>query len=138
MKKTPEPAQDIILFDGVCNLCNAFVLFVIDHDPKRRFFFAPLQSEYGQGKLREHKLDCENFDSIVLVRGNRIFLRSTAVLNIAKPLKWPWPLFALFLILPTPLRNIIYAFVARNRYRWFGKQKECRLPTPELKSRFLG
>jgi predicted DCC family thiol-disulfide oxidoreductase YuxK len=128
----------IILFDGVCNLCHGLVQFIIERDPKARFRFASLQSEVGQRLMPSGvNPDPENLDSVVLIEGTRAYTHSAAVLRILRQLGGGWQLLAAGLVLPRFLRDAAYRFVARNRYRWFGKQNECWLPTPELKSRFL-
>lgn len=127
----------IILFDGVCNLCNSSVSFIIRHDPRGRFRFAALQSPVGQTLLALHGLPTETLNSIVLVEAGRAFTKSTAALRIARHLSAPYPLAFIFILVPPFLRNLCYDFIARNRYRWFGKQEACMMPTPELKARFL-
>lgn len=135
---TPDPISNpVILFDGVCNLCNQSVQFVIRHDPRSKFRFAALQSDFGQKVLREHHIDTEKLLSVVLVIGNRqVYDRSRAALEIARRLNGLWPLFYVFVIVPPFIRNFVYDWIARNRYRWFGRTDECMIPTPELKSRF--
>jgi predicted DCC family thiol-disulfide oxidoreductase YuxK len=130
----------IVLFDGVCNLCHGAVQFIIDRDPKGRFHFASLQSERGQALLREHGVapTAGDPDTIYLIEDGRLFDRSTAALRIARQLSFPWWLGAAGLVLPRVLRDVAYRFVARNRYRWFGRTNECRVPTPELRARMLG
>ena len=133
--------SDIILFDGVCNLCNGFVQFVIQHDAAGRFRFAALQSAAGQAVLATHGLDAAAVaaapDSVLLQHGERLYSHSEAVLRIAQGLGWPWRALLLGWLLPRPWRDAAYRFVARHRYRWFGRQESCWLPTPELKARFL-
>lgn len=132
----PAPGHPVVLFDGVCNLCNASVTFLIARDPDAVFRFAPLQSDLGQALVRACGLQGE--DSIVLVEEEgRCFVRSDAALRIARRMDGAWPLLSAFLILPRPVRDALYRFIAQNRYRWFGKQDTCRLPTPALRSRFL-
>jgi predicted DCC family thiol-disulfide oxidoreductase YuxK len=134
----PEPAT--ILFDGVCNLCNASVQLVIRRDPRARFRFAPLGSDAANEVLRGAGAGNPPVplpDSILLVQGGRVFTRSGAVLRIARGLRFPWPLLYAFIVVPRPLRDWAYSVVARNRYRWFGKRDSCMMPTPELRSRFL-
>lgn len=130
--------QDILLFDGVCNLCNGSVQFIITRDVKQKFVFASLQSEKGQELLTKFKLPTENFDSFVLVKGDKYYTKSTAALLVFSSFGGLWLLLKIFLIFPAFLRNIVYNLVAKNRYKWFGKKESCWLPTPELKSRFLG
>ena len=127
----------VLLFDGVCNLCNGAVNFLIDRDPEARLRFASLQSASGQQLLRRFELPTDQFDTMVLVEGDRYYTRSTAGLRVARRLKWPWPLLSVFMVVPRPLRDLVYDCIARNRYRWFGQQENCRVPTPELRSRFL-
>ncbi|MEH0155043.1 thiol-disulfide oxidoreductase DCC family protein [Limibacter armeniacum] len=127
----------IILFDGVCNLCNGAINFVIDHDKNARFKFAALQSEEGQQFLEKHDLDKNDFDSFVLVEGDKVSQRSTAALKVAKGLGGFWSILYAFIIVPRPIRDFVYKVIAKNRYKWFGKRDACRLPTPELKERFV-
>jgi predicted DCC family thiol-disulfide oxidoreductase YuxK len=127
----------VILFDGVCNLCNNSVQFVISHDPEGRFRFAALQSASGQSLLRERHLDPETFTSIVLIMNGRVYQRSRAALEIARRLSGLWPLIYAFIIVPPFVRDWVYDWIAANRYKWFGKRNECMIPTPELRSRFL-
>lgn len=127
----------VVLFDGVCNLCDRSVQFILDRDPKQRFRFAALQSDKGQELLRNHGQSTGELNSIVLVEGGRCFVRSTAALRIARRLRWPWPMLYAAIVVPAPVRDWIYNWVAANRYRWFGKAESCRIPTPELRNRFL-
>ncbi|SDC42672.1 Predicted thiol-disulfide oxidoreductase YuxK, DCC family [Terribacillus halophilus] len=128
--------EAIILFDGVCNLCNGSVQFIIKHDKGAYFKFASLQSDFGS-KLKEAKQIPDEVDSIIFVKGNRVYTQSSAVLRIARHLDGVWKLAAAALIISRPIRDMMYRYVARNRYRWFGKQNQCMLPSPELKERFL-
>ena len=131
-------APDIILFDGVCNLCNGFVQFVIRHDPAGRFRFAALQSEAAQALLAAHGLaPAAAPDSVLLLSDGRLYSHSTAVLRIARRLGGIWRLAGVGWVLPRAGRDALYRFVARNRYRWFGRQESCMLPTPDLQARFL-
>jgi predicted DCC family thiol-disulfide oxidoreductase YuxK len=132
-----RPVQPIVLFDGICNLCNASVSFLIDRDSRARLRFAALQSETGQALLEKLGLRKTDFDTMVLVEGERFSLRSTAALRIATYLDGWWWLAAMGLFVPTFLRDFVYGIVARNRYRWFGALEACRMPTPELRRRFL-
>jgi predicted DCC family thiol-disulfide oxidoreductase YuxK len=127
----------VILFDGVCNLCNASVLFVIDRDPRGQFAFAPLQSEYGSSLLRTYGYRGDALTTVLLIEDERIYDRSTAALRIARRLSGLWPLLSVFRIVPRPVRDLAYDWLARHRYRWFGRTDACRVPTPELRSRFL-
>jgi len=127
----------IILFDGVCNLCNSAINFVILRDPNNRFLFAPLQSASGEALVKKYHIDTSQVDSIILIKNNTAYSKSTAALKIAQSLSGLWPLFTLFIIIPPFIRNWVYDFVARNRYQWYGKKEACMIPTPELKSKFL-
>ncbi len=127
----------VLLFDGVCNMCNASVQWILQRDHRGIFRFAALQSEAGQQLLLRHKLDSKRFDTVVLVLGERIFLRSDAPLEIVRQIGGWWGLLYFFKIVPRPLRDALYNFVARNRYRWFGRREACMLPRPEWATRFL-
>ena len=127
----------IILFDGICNLCNGAVTYVIKRDPKDRFRFAALQSDIGQALVAEHGIDTSKVDSIILIENNKVYSKSTAALRIAKYMKGGYPLLYGFMIIPNFIRNWVYDFVARNRYKWYGKKEACMIPTPELKAKFL-
>jgi predicted DCC family thiol-disulfide oxidoreductase YuxK len=127
----------IILFDGVCNLCNGAVTFIIKRDKKDVFKFAALQSEIGQQLISKFNIDTSKVDSIILIDGDKHYEKSSAALRIAKQLSGAYPLLFGFMILPKLIRNAVYDYIARNRYKWFGKKESCMIPTPELKSRFL-
>ncbi len=127
----------VILFDGVCNLCNAAVNFVIERDPEARFRFAPLQSDAGRELLARSDSKTAAPDSVVLIVGDRACVKSSAALRIAAHLAAPWPLLSAFRIVPRPMRDFVYDWIARNRYRWFGRRDACMLPTPALEERFL-
>lgn len=129
--------QPIILFDGVCNFCNASINFIIRHDRKKLFRFAALQSETGQQILRQYSLPTESFGSFVLVEGGKVFLKSTAGLKVYNRLPWYWKWTQLGWIAPKFLRDAVYDLIAKNRYKWFGKKETCMLPAPEVRSRFL-
>ena len=141
-KKGTEARADqrVILFDGVCNLCNGSVNWVIARDPQERFQFASLQSQVAEnllhGVMDEQEL-ADHPDSIVLVDAGGAHVRSTAALSIAAGMGLPYSLARVFFAIPRPLRDLVYNWVARNRYRWFGRQESCMLPTPDLTSRFL-
>ncbi len=127
----------LILFDGDCNLCHGTVQFVLRRDPKGRFRFASLQSAAGRAALAAVGAPAALPDSIVLVHGGRLRTRSTAALAITRGLRAPWPLLSAFWLVPSPLRDLVYDWIARHRYRWFGKRDECWVPTPALRARFL-
>ena len=125
----------MLLFYGVCNLCNASVRFIVERDPAGRFQFAPLQSAAARRLLAAAPQPVP--DSLVLVENGRLFTRSTAALRVARGLRFPWPLTFVFVAVPRPLRDWAYDIVARHRYRWFGRRDVCMVPTTELRSRFL-
>ena len=130
--------RPVIFFDGECNLCNSSVQFVIRHDNKKLFRFAALQSEPGKrviGKLTENGAKIP--DSFILQYKNKYYTRSSAALMICRLMGGVWQTLYGFMVIPPFIRNSIYDFVSRNRYKWFGKQNECMIPTPELVDRFL-
>lgn len=130
-------SHKIILFDGVCNLCNGAINYVIKRDQKNVFKFAALQSEIGQELTAKFKIDGSKVDSIILIDGDKHYEKSTAALYIAKHLSGAFPLLFGFIIVPKYIRNAVYDYVARNRYKWFGKKDKCMIPTAELKNKFL-
>ncbi|HMH24885.1 MAG TPA: thiol-disulfide oxidoreductase DCC family protein [Puia sp.] len=136
-RTNPQIPGLVVLFDGVCNLCNRSVQFIIRRDPQARFHFASLQSAVGQGLLEKFHLPDHHLSSFVLIEGERIFTRSSAALRVLKHLGGGWKLLYAFWIVPPFIRNGVYDWIARNRYRWFGRQDACWIPTPELKERFL-
>jgi len=127
----------VILFDGVCNLCSGFVQFVIPRDPSGRFRFASLQSPAASRVMMEAGALPGEADSIVLVDGQRAFIRSAAALRIARGLRFPWPLLYGLVVVPRPIRDWVYDHIARNRFRWFGRRDHCMLPGPGIRDRFL-
>jgi predicted DCC family thiol-disulfide oxidoreductase YuxK len=129
--------HSIILFDGVCNLCNGAVQFVIKRDNKNRFLFASLQSQEGIEILKEYNLPSHKMNSFFLVDNGKVYERSTAALKVLNKLKGLWPLFYTFIIVPKFVRDGVYNWIAKNRYQWFGRKDECMIPTPELKAKFL-
>lgn len=129
--------SSVILFDGICHLCNGFVDFVIARDPAAHFRFASLQSAAARRVLSDVNAEHPLPDSFVLVEDGRLFMRSDAALRIARRLGVPWSLAYGLTVLPRPLRDWAYDIVARNRYHWFGKRETCRVPTPGLRRRFL-
>jgi predicted DCC family thiol-disulfide oxidoreductase YuxK len=133
-------AQAVVLFDGVCNLCTWAVQFIIKHDPEGYFRFASLQSEYAQSLLRAHgvSITLDGLDdTVALVEDGRVYTHSDASLRIARHLAGPVRLVAVLIVLPRFVRDAVYRFIARSRYRVFGRQDVCWMPTPELKARFL-
>jgi len=131
------PNRPLILFDGVCNLCNSAVNFIIDRDPGAQLTFAPLHSPTGNMMLTRFGLADDALGSIVLVENGNCYRRSTAALRIARYLKGLWSILFVFILIPRPLRDLIYDWIARNRYRWFGQRDSCRLPGPEIAGRFV-
>ena len=127
----------IVVFDGVCNLCNATVDFILRHDRRGLFVFASNGSEAGRTLLERHGVDPDRVESVYLVEEGRISSKSTAVLRIAWELGFPWSLATVFRVVPRPLRDVAYDLVARSRYRVFGRRETCRLPQPEERERFL-
>lgn len=131
-------AENVVLFDGVCNLCHGAVNFIIDRDPDRLYRFASLQSDAGRSILARYNVDPTRTDSVVLVRNNKAYAKSRAALEITRKLSGLWPILYIFIVVPPFISDVVYDFVARNRYRWFGRQESCRMPGPELKHRFIG
>ena len=129
--------ERVVLFDGVCNLCNWSVQFIINRDPKGIFRFASLQSDIGRKLMQENGQDPDVLESIILVDVEKTYFRSRAALEIAKKLSGLWPLFYAFKIIPSPILDSIYNFIARNRYRWFGRKDQCMVPTKDLSIRFI-
>ena len=130
--------KPIILFDGVCNLCNGAVQFVIRHDKKEQFLFAALQSSFGQQLLQRYQLSLQQFDSVILLQDEKVYTKSTAALKVARQLSGASKLMYFFIIVPKFIRDGVYSWIASHRYKWFGKTNECMIPTPQLKARFLG
>ena len=140
MSTTPNlpKGKHIVLFDGVCNFCNASVRFIIKRDKKDLFRYASLQSELGQSLTLSRGIDTKKVDSIVLIQpGEAYYIKSSAALKIAKNLSGFYPILSIFIYLPRRLRDFFYDVVARNRYKWFGKKEACPMPTPEEKDKFL-
>lgn len=133
----PAAPGGVVLFDGVCNLCNGVVNWLLDHDRHERLRFASLQSEAGQQLLRERGEDPSRLDSVILVTRDRVYDKSGAVLRLGRALGGFWSVGVVALVVPAFLRNVVYDLVAARRYAWFGKRDACRMPTPELQRRFL-
>lgn len=127
----------IVLVDGVCHFCQGATKFIIQRDPKGIFHFASIQSEVGQKLLKKGGIPTETMDTFILIENGKYYTRSTGALRIARQLRFAWPLLYAFIIVPRFLRNAVYNYVARNRYRWFGKSDQCMLPTPEIRERFV-
>ena len=129
--------QHILLFDGVCNLCNGTVQFLIWADRRKKLRFASLQSEPGQQLLHHFRYSGPALQSVVFCKGDKLFTHSRAILEVFRLMGFPWSILFIFIIVPRPMRDFIYKWIAQNRYRWFGKKETCWLPTPELRQRFL-
>lgn len=129
--------NSIVLFDGVCNLCNGFVQFCIEQDQTGQIKYASLQSDIGQILLKKHHLDHTSLATVVLIQDNQAYVQSDVPLQLFKKFGGFWRVLYGFVIIPKFIRDRIYDFIAKNRYKWFGKQESCWMPTPELKSRFL-
>lgn len=131
--------KNIVLFDGICNLCNKSIIFIIKRDYKDVFRFAPIQSEIGKKLISTLKIDTVKVDSILLYipKNEKLHTKSNAVLRIAQELKFPYNICSCFLIFPAFLRNSVYDYIAKKRYNWFGKQNTCMIPTPDLNKKFL-
>jgi len=135
--KTEKNYKQVILFDGVCNLCNSAVTFIIKRDGRDVFRFASLQSKLGIALLQKFDIDPIKTDSLILISGEKAFVKSSAALRISRGLSGVWPWLSVFLILPKYIRDGIYDGIARNRYKWFGKKESCMIPTPALKNKFV-
>ena len=128
---------NIVFFDGVCNLCNGLVKFIIKRDLKNRILFSPLQSPLGQATLEKMKMDPEEINTVVYFSGDKLYLKSSAILQILKDMGGVWKLLFGLIVVPRFIRDFIYDLVARNRYKVFGKKESCMVPTPEVKERFI-
>ena len=137
MGTTTQVVRQTIFFDGVCNLCNRWVNWIIDHDGREQFTFASLQSTYARKLLHGLGVYPETLEGVVFFRADKAYQKSDAVLEIAKQMGGIWKLLYAFRILPRSFRDGVYDVIARNRYRWFGKRSSCRVPSPHLKKRFL-
>jgi predicted DCC family thiol-disulfide oxidoreductase YuxK len=129
--------ERVIVFDGVCNWCNAWVNVTIDHDPHGKFKFGTLQSEPAQQILKSLHLPTEDFETFLLLEDGHIYTKSTAALRILRHLSGFWPCFYLGIVIPRPLRDALYDYIARRRYGWMGKTDTCRVPTPAERDRFV-
>ncbi|OMP68413.1 thiol-disulfide oxidoreductase DCC family protein [Domibacillus epiphyticus] len=129
--------SSIVLFDGECNFCDSSVQFIIKRDSKGYFHFASLQSDVGRKLIKEYNVS-EDVDSIMLVENGKAYFKSAAALRISRHLAGGWKLFYALMVVPSPIRNLLYDFIARNRYKWFGKKEDhCMLPSPDVRKRFL-
>ena len=135
-QKGDTHSPPVVLFDGVCKFCNGSVNFILRRDSKGRLKLAPLQSDYGRAVLKKHGKNSDAMDSMMLLEGEHLTVKSTAVIHISKYLGGAWPLCMIVLVIPCFIRDFIYDIIAKNRYRWFGKYDTCRLPDAELEERF--
>lgn len=129
--------KKIVLFDGVCNFCNSSVNFIIENDKKDVFRFSSLQSVFGQKYLSKFNLPAYYFSTLILIEDERFYVRSSAALRIAKHLSLPYNLLYIFIFVPPFIRNIFYDLISRNRYKWFGKKDQCRIPNAEERAKFI-
>ncbi|HQZ72769.1 MAG: thiol-disulfide oxidoreductase DCC family protein [Anaerolineae bacterium] len=129
--------DDVVIFDGVCNLCARSVAFILRHEADPRLRFVPLQSTAGSRLMREIGLDPEDAKTFVLLAGGKAFVRSAAAVRVCAYFKWPWKALAAARLIPRPIRDRAYDLVARNRYRWFGRSEACMVPTPDIRARFI-
>ena len=130
--------QSIILFDGVCNLCNGFVNFLIPRDKENRFQFGSLQSDKVKELLKQYHYSADDISTVLLLENRQLYSQSTAVLRNARKMNGAWPLRYGFMIIPRPIRDFLYNLIARNRYSLFGKKDSCMMPTPEWSAKFIG
>jgi predicted DCC family thiol-disulfide oxidoreductase YuxK len=129
--------ERIVLFDGVCNLCNGAVQLIIKYEKNKSMYFASLQSEFAKTLLSENNIDSIDMSTVIFYENHKLYYKSSAALRIAGQLKFPFFLLSAFRIIPSFASDMIYSFIAKNRYRWFGKKESCMIPSPELKARFL-
>ena len=129
--------QKIVLFDGVCNFCSFWVKFASKRDQHKHLKFASLQSEIGKQLLKQNNISTEELNSVIFIDHNKAYTKSSAALRICRNLDGGWKLLYIMIFIPPFIRDSIYDFVARNRYRWFGKSESCMMPTEEMKDRFL-
>lgn len=126
----------VILFDGVCNFCDASVQFILERDDKEMFRFASLQSDAGQELLKKYNV-ADDVDSMILIEDGNVYYKSAAALRISRHLKGLWKLLYVLILVPAPVRNIVYDLIAKNRFKWFGQKDSCMLPPPNVRRRFL-
>jgi len=129
--------KPIIIFDGVCNLCNGAIQFILKKDKDRQFHFAWLQSDFGKQQLSEQGLNSEFPETLILLRDQKVFQRSDAILEILRILPGIWRYIVIIRIFPKSVRDRLYNLVAKNRYRWFGRQQSCLMPTDDIRERFI-
>jgi predicted DCC family thiol-disulfide oxidoreductase YuxK len=129
--------RDVVIFDGICNLCAHSVRFILRHEAKPEILFASVQSAAGARLLRDFNFDPDDARTFVLISGGAAYVKSAAAIRVARHFRGPWKVLSAVKLVPRPFRDWLYDVVARNRYRWFGRRETCMVPTPELAGRFL-
>lgn len=129
--------EPVILFDGVCNFCNSTVNMVIRNDKKALIKFAAMQTDIGRQLLQQYQLPVDDLKSFVFLENGKAYKKSTGALKVCRYLRGLWPLLYTFIIIPPFIRNALYDFIAKRRYKWFGVREQCMIPTPEVRARFL-
>jgi len=129
--------ERVIVFDGICNFCNAFVNFVMGRDSRDLFKFGTLQSQPAQQILAQLHLSTQDYETFLLLENGKVFTKSTAALKILRCLDGCWPWLYVFIVIPRPLRDMVYSFIARHRYQWMGKSDTCRVPSPKEQAKFI-
>ncbi|WP_318243529.1 thiol-disulfide oxidoreductase DCC family protein [Fictibacillus norfolkensis] len=137
MKSNEEITPAVLLFDGVCNLCNGSVQFILKHEKSEKLKFSAIQSDAGQKLLSQHNIDSEQTNSVILISEGVVYTESDAVAKVAEFLKSPYNMGKYMKVVPRQIRNVFYKKVASNRYKWFGQKESCMIPTPDLRNRFL-
>jgi len=135
--QTAVPSAAVIFYDGECGVCDRLVQFVLPRDPRGYFHFAALQSEHARKQLAAAGMPTDDFDTMVLIESGKVYVRSSAALRVLRRLRWPWPIFYPFIVVPAFVRDVVYRFIARNRHRWFARPESCGLPKPGWTERFL-
>lgn len=137
MKSNEEITPAVLLFDGVCNLCNGSVQFILKHEKSEKLKFSAIQSEAGQKLLSQYNINPEQTNSVILISDGVVYTESDAVAKVAEFLKFPYNTGRYMKVVPRQIRNVFYKKVASNRYKWFGQKESCMIPTPDLRNRFL-
>jgi predicted DCC family thiol-disulfide oxidoreductase YuxK len=137
MQEYRQNNEAVLLFDGVCNLCNSSVQFILKHEKNQHLTFAAIQSEAGKRRLAEYNINPIQTNSVILIKSGQVYTQSDAILKITQFLSFPYSLGRILFVVPKSIRDFFYKKVARNRYRWFGKRDSCMIPTPQLRNRFL-
>jgi predicted DCC family thiol-disulfide oxidoreductase YuxK len=137
MSNLDREYQPVLLFDGVCNLCNSSVQFILKHEKNHDLKFAAIQSDAGEKLLALYRIDPNETNSVILISGDHVYTASDAVLKVTNHLKFPYSLGSILVVVPKAIRDFFYKGIAQNRYNWFGKRESCMIPTPQLRKRFL-